>query len=593
MKRPHSRRQRGVALLSQVVILVLSLSWIAVRALNDANSQGPERRALSGDALMRAKTALIGYAAQIAMTDESPGRLPCPEHPSYAGTAYEGYAENARPSDPNYLTNPLGTCTLPAIGRLPWRTLGSEKLRDAYGEPLWYVLSAGFNRPDNATTLRINSDTPALLTVDLINNAAVALLIAPGPAIAVQGCTTRQQQRDGTFATEPNYRDYLDCDTGFVTKGPSGYFNDTVVLVSHADLFRQVEAVVAKRIESQIVPELLKTYNTYDADCSSPSASSWFWQHSSSSQKACIGTVVDTNDRLVFPFAVPFENPATSTLRGSSSSLKAVSTYQGLLPLPSSAVATNPASTCVSTTTAICWDVSQGVSATEKTGGTGSVSAANCAISSSTQLSCTVTYTGAPNVALRGYARNVLNSFRKLDLSIVTGFSATPSVTEASIFTNAQVRMELRAQLPNVGTSSTATISAPISLFADHQLLDESNATYGWFVRNRWHQLVYYAVAKQNSPSSSSTASYDCQTDQTSSTPCLHLDHVDASTEGKQRALLVLAGRSLSSPSARPNATLSDYLEIENATPLDSVFIRLAPNSTFNDRIVVISARSS
>jgi hypothetical protein len=362
--------------------------------------------------------------------------------------------------------------------------------------------------------------------------------------------------------------------------------------VSHADLFRQVEAVVAKRIESQVVPELLKTYNTYDANCNSPSASSWFWQHSSSSKKACIGTVVDTYDRLVFPFAVPFQNPATSTLRGSSSSLKAVSTYQGLLPLPSSAVATSPASTCVSTATAICWDVSQGVSATQKTGGTGSVGSTDCALSTSTQLSCTVTYTGSPVVALRGYARNVLNMFRKLNLSGIGGFAATPSISEATIFANAQVRMELRAQLPNVAVASTATVSAPISMFADHQLLDESNATYGWFVRNRWHQLVYYVVAKQNSPSSSSTNSYDCQTDQTSPTPCLRLDHVDASTEGKQRALLVLAGRSLSSPSARPNATLADYVELGNADE-DSVFIKLSPSSTFNDRIIVISARSS
>ena len=67
---------------------------------------------------------------------------------------------------------------------------------------------------------------------------------------------------------------------------------------------------------------------------------------------------------------------------------------------------------------------------------------------------------------------------------------------------------------------------------------------------------------------------------------------MDASTEGKQRALLVLAGRSLSSVSSRPNAIPSDYLELENAT-LDSVFIKLSPNSTFNDRIIVISARSS
>ena len=33
------------------------------------------------------------------------------------------------------------------VGRLPWRSLGIDQLRDGYGEPLWYVLSRGFRNP--------------------------------------------------------------------------------------------------------------------------------------------------------------------------------------------------------------------------------------------------------------------------------------------------------------------------------------------------------------------------------------------------------------------------------------------------------------
>jgi hypothetical protein len=57
---------------------------------------------------------------------------------------------------------------------------------------------------------------------------------------------------------------------------------------------------------------------------------------------------------------------------------------------------------------------------------------------------------------------------------------------------------------------------------------------------------------------------------------------------GKQRAILVLAGRSLSG-AARPNAMLGDFLEGANAD-LDFVFESRAVNASFNDRVVVVDA---
>jgi hypothetical protein len=61
---------------------------------------------------------------------------------------------------------------------------------------------------------------------------------------------------------------------------------------------------------------------------------------------------------------------------------------------------------------------------------------------------------------------------------------------------------------------------------------------------------------------------------------------------GGQRALLILAGRSINA-SARPSAVLSDYLEFGNATaayerqPV-STGIDAALKRPFNDRVVVV-----
>ena len=98
----------------------------------------------------------------------------------------------------------------------------------------------------------------------------------------------------------------------------------------------------------------------------------------------------------------------------------------------------------------------------------------------------------------------------------------------------------------------------------------------GWFVRNQWYR-PYYAIAPEHAASAAAPRS--C-------TSCLQVTNV--APAGKQRAILVLAGRSLSG-AARPNATLGDFLEGANAD-LDLVFESRAVNASFNDRVVVVDA---
>jgi len=130
---PIRRRQRGVALLVMVTIIALGASWLFVTALSNASaSRNALGREDNGRVLAEAKHALAGWMIRQAIEagENNPGRLPCPEAAGYIGTANEGIA--------------AGNCSLPAIGRLPWRTLGLPKLRDASGEPLWYVVSPGW-----------------------------------------------------------------------------------------------------------------------------------------------------------------------------------------------------------------------------------------------------------------------------------------------------------------------------------------------------------------------------------------------------------------------------------------------------------------
>jgi hypothetical protein len=108
----------------------------------------------------------------------------------------------------------------------------------------------------------------------------------------------------------------------------------------------------------------------------------------------------------------------------------------------------------------------------------------------------------------------------------------------------------------------------------------------GWFARNEWYRNVYYAVAAPNLPGALPSVS-GC-----SSTNCLSIN--DPATQNI-RALLILAGRRLDTQT-RPNATLSNYLEHQNAN-LD-VFYEQRPvrsgkvvdptlNAPWNDRVVL------
>lgn len=166
-------RQRGSALL---LVLLLSGTLLAtvLLAANLKRNNDAEREQKTQAALNKAKAALVAWSvARIEDTGtlvaESPGELPCPS-PYAPGTPEEGQA------NPN-------NCQHGAIGLLPWRQLGSERIVDGWGQPLWYALDNAFKVRRNANELRrVNSDSrPSLLVYAADGNT---LLTPPGEEAA-------------------------------------------------------------------------------------------------------------------------------------------------------------------------------------------------------------------------------------------------------------------------------------------------------------------------------------------------------------------------------------------------------------------------
>jgi hypothetical protein len=565
MTRGHARRaQLGAALLVMLAVLVLGVSWFTVSRLSALANFIAAARARNAETLGQAKAALIGYVAQRAARsgENNPGRLPCPEAPGSAGGPSEGVA--------------AGNCTLPAVGRFPWRTLGVDKLVDAAAEPLWYAVSPGWALvPPGTSLLTIHSNTVGQLNVDGEPNAAVALLIAPGPAFSVQaaaGCVARAQSRG---VLPPNVRDYLECenasspaDVNFTSRGPAGSFNDQVVKVTTADLLPAIEAAIAHRIEREIAPLLKSAY------------ASAAWGASAANP--------------VLPYAAPFSDPTTSSFQG------AAGTFRGLLPFTFSQGCV-PAADPRCSTALVNWNTSPAYAPVMTMAGV-STPAYVCQVNAAT-IQCTGSYVAAAasvQLRLAATANGVAMALRQFDSGKITmqvrelplspwqpataalsgQFNPDDTVTIGAVATVAAT------PLASYAFEATADIGA----LADHPLLDASTASStGWFVRNQWYRLAYYAIAPPHA--ASATAPRAC-----TDVPLTCLDVANVAPAGKQRAILILAGRALAGQ-ARPSANVADFLEFGNAAlpgalehqPV-STAVDAALKKPFNDRFVVVDA---
>jgi hypothetical protein len=568
-------RQNGAVLMAMLAVLILGAAWWAVTALSTPINRTASERVHNARILQEAKSALIGYVAQqAALTgEENPGRLPCPEAFGSIGGINEGRAN--------------GNCTLPAVGRLPWRTLGIDKWRDVANEPLWYVVSPAWalsNSTSPALTTYINSNTTGQLTLDGTADV-VALIIAPGRALQVSaspGCTARIQRRT-TPSPSIDLRDYLECgnatspaDAAFQSTGPDGSFNDHVLAITGAEILPAIEAAIASRFERQIAPTLRTVYSGGD------------WPANP-----------------VLPFAATFADPATSGFKG------AAATFGGLMPVgfsetaPQSGIACNPA-----TDGARCDPTFVAWTGASMSGG--QVRSPDCSATTATTINCTYhrrcnpvlllfCNPGNVNFTLTATAANVGMAFRELNSAVTMGnILVTGRNVSGVINSDGSATITLTGTAQGSGGDGIAgllgdtlcgvlgvalvckaeTISVPIRLLADHPVLDPANTSYNWFFRNNWHQVSWYAVAPDIAPSGPRSCGASCLT----------VNFRTPSTG--QRGLLAIAGRNLTGRNWPDAATtVTDWLESTNNDANLTYAVRdpaLMIRRTFNDRIAII-----
>ena len=582
--RAASRRaQRGIALLGLLAVAVMAFAYVLTSQLNAASRFVGIDRAHNAKVLSQAKQALIGYMAQQAALagEDDPGHLPCPEAPGNFGTANEG------------IEAPF--CAAPAVGRLPWRTLGLAKLVDSAGEPLWYAVSSGWHRPNSTTNLTINSDSLGQLALDGAANAAVALIIAPGPAIVVQAgglCAARAQNRPAAGA--PDLRNYLECGneaSNFTTSAPGNTFNDQVVRVTETDVIPALEAVIADRMQREIAPALKAAAYT-------------------STQYSGIPAGVP-----LYPYPVPFTNPTTSSYLGVAGN----AAPQGLLPFNQ----INDACTAPPPCTTLPVSHPHSVRSTLF----GYLMSYSCS-TSATEILCEGQYheddtdpTRNVRIEMAATFSNVAMGFRALAASPVsqtlveardngsTGAWVTPSPSIVQIRMNdgaialpdgttpprGSVTIRFHATLPNIdvygwNVYADFRIRVNRAVFDDHALLKKTDPTLGWFVRNEWYRNTYYAVAQANT--ADWLPSLGCSA---ASSNCIRFN--DSATYN-MRALLVLAGRRLPTQATRPSSDRLAYVEDQNGdggtlyvqvpARMSNVATSSPFNAPWNDRIVLV-----
>ncbi|HQS57269.1 MAG: hypothetical protein B7Y56_00120 [Gallionellales bacterium 35-53-114] len=289
--RKHPPRQRGAVLMVMLVILVTGGSAMLLSSLNSVTPR-LARDKVTADALAQAKEALIGYAAKA----NTPGQFPCPEDTTLIGLPTEGTSK--------------GTCTLPAIGRLPWRQLGLGPLRDGNSELLWYALSPGFR------TSPINSDTPAQLTVDGAANSAIAIIFSAGSPV------NGQTRPTPTSSAPPDPAQYLelsnsDGDNIFISSQASDTFNDRLMIIKTGDIISIVEKRVKKELEKAFL-----AYGSYPYPANFTCTSSASCVSDTASQPTCVGKIPVGNPGFTLPawfvpnnwFDVVYYAASTSTL---------------------------------------------------------------------------------------------------------------------------------------------------------------------------------------------------------------------------------------------------------------------------------------
>jgi len=611
-------KQRGVAVLLLALVLMVGFAAFLYARLGKWGDATTTARKVNGEVLQQAKAALIGFVAKEVLDVDPtsnpyrdfPGRLPCPESPGVAGTASEGIG--AGTCSPTFASNKT-------VGRLPWRTLGLDKLVDASSEPLWYAVSSNWtfdsNPPPATKMINVGTATAATgnLTFDGTNNV-VAVIFAPGRPLVTNptaaqiaaGCSARNQSRSDRSHVptggNPDYRDYLECQNAsspvddtfgvsVIDNATNEVLNDQAIVITASELLNAMQGPLAERLQRTVAPLL------------SEHADKWI---------AAAGG-------KFLPYAVSFASPPspeTTTVTCGTANVR-----EGVLP---TALTTTPG----------CSSAWGNFSIT----GTGnSVFYQGC--SGAALITCTFQYytlnalgallnfllnllglsalvgnvgnTGAITATISADAPNAAVSFRDplADASIVINpalshtMSLTPKATgEVSLAIQIPITSgandlctslvglvcnllpgalatahTVTVQFPQLADATVAGAQLAPAVFPSPHTLGLLTPVGGdphyWLIRNQWYRYIYYAVA----PTTSAARSGGFLT--VSGFPAANGNSND------KTFVLTLVGPAVTGQTSRPSTSVAQYLEGANASTGDNTFAYQVFSISGNDRV--------
>lgn len=258
-----SRMQQGAALVVLAMVIALIASAAMIQYFSKANIRQLKLQKTQ-QSLATAKQALLAYSTESLDTSATcdlncarPGDLPCPDNNNDGNSEISCNTQASR------------------LGRLPWKTLGIDDIRDGAGERLWYAVSERFK--NNTRILPLNSDTLGTISLkaaqgNLIFDATnsmglVAVVIAPNEILT--RADNLQQNRSANNVS--NAQHYLDTINGednadFIENSANGFVlgnqsqenmvNDTIIIISKAE----INAVMEQRVLTEVMQAMLNHF---------------------------------------------------------------------------------------------------------------------------------------------------------------------------------------------------------------------------------------------------------------------------------------------------------------------------------------------
>jgi type II secretory pathway pseudopilin PulG len=233
--------QRGAALLIFLILVVTAALTYVVSSLTPEKITAIRQQKTEA-ALVKARDALLGYALKYreeqindGQYDRVYGYLPLPDLGSSRNNNADPNCKDASNNQLEGCDAASNTTNFTVIGRFPWRTLGTEPLRDGNGECLWYVVSGSHDRIQRPAPM--NWDTLGHLDVMIANGGAtlasilttahdrpVAIIFSAASPLTGQDRSTSTtddvSQCGGNYAVS----NYLDPATAAALGGVTNYF---------------------------------------------------------------------------------------------------------------------------------------------------------------------------------------------------------------------------------------------------------------------------------------------------------------------------------------------------------------------------------